>query len=146
MKSDFEFLFSDLCSHFNNKLHINNYNKASKTFLDEKKLINLQLDLYTSTDSKLEIETIKNKIIHCFTSDHINDYNNKKENNKFDGLGYLKNLAYEENNNNALQKLNNDANPFSKQRKDIFEIKMFKENLKSKRVVLNENKLQELYK
>lgn len=128
-KSDIQYIFLDIK---------NILEKANKK-LNERIFVNKMLTFYTQSDEICTIENIKKCLSEIINSDKSA---NIKTERVLSPLGYLKKIS------NIENKKFNDINDYLEvnKRNDVYPIKLYGNKELQKLVIINENKLQSIYK
>lgn len=120
-------------------LDVKNVLEKQNIYLNEKVFINKMLSFYTQSPELCSIENIK----QCLSDIINNEKNLTKNNNRvISPLSYLKKIS------NMEMKKADDINDYLSinKRNDIYQVKLYGNKELQKVVILNENKLQSIYK
>jgi hypothetical protein len=112
----------------------------SEIKLNEKVFINKMLTFYTNSKGVCSIDSIKKCLSEIIHSDK--DMTNKNNKRLISPLNYLKKIS------NMEVKKKDEINDYlaSNKRNDIYQIKSYGNKTLQPMVILNENKLQSIYK
>ena len=129
-KEDIQYLFLD----------VKNQLMKSEVRLNEKIFINKMLTFYTNSKEVCSIDSIKKCLSEIIHSDK--DMTSKNNKRLISPLKYLKTIS------NMEVKKGNEINDYlaTNKRNDIYEIKSYGNKTLQPMVILNENKLQSIYK
>jgi hypothetical protein len=129
-KLDIQYIFLD----------VKNELEKSNIKLNERVFINKMLTFYTQSPEMCSIESIKKCLSDIVTYD--NDTGTKNNSRLISPLNYLKKIS------NMEMKKKDDYNDYLavNKRNDIYQLKLYGNKELQNMVILNENKLQSIYK